>query len=68
MNNNVSTVSPLALKIETWTFHPSNGVMLRLPLRFSLDPYVPFITLLVTHLHLLLIRHPDFFLTHRVSP
>ena len=33
MNDSVSTASPLALKIEMWTFHSSNGVMLCFPLR-----------------------------------
>ena len=33
MNDNVSTASPLALRIETWTFHSKNGVMLRFLLR-----------------------------------
>ena len=65
MNDSVSTVSPLALTIERWTFHPSDGVMLRLPF-FFLEPLC--FILLLTHLRLLLIRHADFFLTHHVSP
>ena len=33
MNDSVSAASPLALRIEMWTFHSSNRVMLRFPLQ-----------------------------------
>ena len=39
MNDNVSAVSPLALRIETWTFHSSNRVMLCFLLRLPWNPW-----------------------------